>query len=208
MNDIDIAKMFQEKNKDIFKNSLVLEIERNLDTLNQTTDNTATLEMNKICKFLKQYFEEIKKKYNEQDVEEMINEEKNKLRSLVSKEIEEKKNELEKYFNKEMDSSKKIKDDYIDDYHNYIDEITKKTVEKLESEIKKEICEKFTPTILTTYSLKKKSQQERIKSRIDSIFTETLIKKVKEEIKLRDDSLKNMCNESYTRYLNLNEITT
>ena len=46
--DIDINKMFKDKNKEIFKNSLTLEMERNLDTLKNTTDNCVALEINKL----------------------------------------------------------------------------------------------------------------------------------------------------------------
>ena len=46
--DIDITKLFKSKNKEILKNSLQLEMERNLDTLKNTTDNCVSLEINKI----------------------------------------------------------------------------------------------------------------------------------------------------------------
>ena len=37
--EMDINKMFQDKNKEIFRNSLTLEMERNLEALKNTTDN-------------------------------------------------------------------------------------------------------------------------------------------------------------------------
>ena len=46
--DTDISKMFKEKNKEIFKNSLTLEMERNLDALKNTTDNCVSLEIKKL----------------------------------------------------------------------------------------------------------------------------------------------------------------
>ena len=55
---IDINKMFKDKNKEIFKNSLTLEMERNLDTLKNTTDNCVALEINKLFLFFKKYFHE------------------------------------------------------------------------------------------------------------------------------------------------------
>ena len=53
--DIDVNKMFKEKNIEIFKNSLTLEMERNLDALKNTTDNCVSLEINKLFLFFKNF---------------------------------------------------------------------------------------------------------------------------------------------------------
>ena len=205
--DKEVTKVLHEKNKDIFKNSLLLEMEKNLDTLKQTTDNSVTLEITKVYNFIKQYFVEIKMKYNDDLLQKMINEEINTVNNLISTEIETKKQELEKYFEKELKKAT-IEPEYIKNYHEHIDEITTKISETIELAIRKEICIVFTPTTLRNYKFKNKAQQERIITNIDSIFVERLIKRIKEEIKFRDESLKNMCNESYNKYLNLNKITS
>jgi len=204
--DKDVAKILHEKNKDIFKNSLLLEMEKNLDTLKHTTDNAVALEMNKVYSFIKQYFEEIKMKHDENTLKTNTDTEINIVNQLINEEIENKKQELEKYFEAEL-KKPTIEIEYIEKYHEYIDEITEKISEIIEEAIKKEICTIFTANILKDYKFKKKEQKERIRTNIDSIFVERLLKKLKEEIKFRDESLKNMCNESYNKYLNLNKIT-
>ena len=57
-------------------------------------------------------------------------------------------------------------------------------------------------------SLENKEQEERINSRINILFNNTIISRIKEETLFRDESLKNMCNESYNKYLDLNKRTT
>ena len=56
--DENIGKMFRDKNKEIFLNSLTLDVERNSDALKSTTDNCVALEINKLSVFLKSYFKE------------------------------------------------------------------------------------------------------------------------------------------------------
>ena len=67
--DKDLTEMFESKNREIFINSLTLEMERNLNTLKSTTDNIVALEINKLILFFKKFFEENKVKYS---IEELI----------------------------------------------------------------------------------------------------------------------------------------
>jgi len=206
--DKDITDMFHEKNKDIFKNSLLLEMERNIDTLKHATNNAVILEMNKINKFLKEYLEEIGITYSEKKLKNKIDKEKETIKNLIDKEIENKKKQLEAYFNKKLEKEVLIDANYIDKYHKHIDGVTAKTIEDLEISIRKEINTIFTPGLLKNYAFKKEEQTDRIIRRINNIMVETTIKRIVNELKFRDDSLKNMCNESFNKYLNLNEMTS
>ena len=48
---------------------------------------------------------------------------------------------------------------------------------------------------------------ERINSRVNILFKENVISKIKDQIIFRDDSLKNMAKESFNKYLQLNDKT-
>lgn len=205
--DKDITNMFHEKNKDILKNSLILEMERNIDTLKHATNNAIILEMTKIFSFLKQYMEEIGIVFKEEQLKKVIDKEISILNDLINNEIGNKKKQLEKYFKKELKKSTPIDTDYIDSYHKYIDEVTANAKEPIELVIRKEISTIFTPNILKDYNFNKEEQHDRIRGRIDILLVERLIKRILDEIKFRDDSLKNVCNESFIKYQNLNKIT-
>ena len=77
--EMNINKMFQDKNKEILKNSLILEMERNLEPLKNTTDNCVALEINKLGMFFKKYFLEIDIKYKKEELLGILFREKNKI---------------------------------------------------------------------------------------------------------------------------------
>lgn len=204
--DMEVAKMFQEKNKDILKNSLALEMERNLESLKKTTDNCTALEMNKILLFFRDFFEEYKIIYNEDQIKDMIEKEKEILNNIVNSKIEQKKQNLHLFF-EETKSEDFITEEYFEKYYEELSKNTKELLNLIEVELKKEICIQFTPSILAKYKLDTQEQQERLSSRINSLFTENLIRRIKEQFEFRDESLKNMCIESFERYIKLNEST-
>ena len=84
--DIDVSKMFENKNKEIFKNSLALEMERNLEALKNTTDNCVALEINKLIIFFKSYFKEINIEYKKEELLGILyRERKNKKQLLIKR---------------------------------------------------------------------------------------------------------------------------
>ena len=102
--DIDVSKMFETKNKEIFKNSLVLEMERNLESLKSTTDNCVALEINKLFLFFKSYFEETNIEYTKEELLGILYKEKKTINDIVNAKIEDKKNRLkENFLSKEED---------------------------------------------------------------------------------------------------------
>jgi hypothetical protein len=86
--DIDISKMFKDKNKEILNNSLKLEMNRNLETLKNTTDNCVSLEINKLFLFFKKYFDEININYTKDDLLGCLYKERKTISDIVNSEIE------------------------------------------------------------------------------------------------------------------------
>lgn len=206
--DNDITKMFLEKNKEIFINSLTLEMERNLESLKNTTDNCVALEINKLIMFFTKYFQESKIKYRKDELHRLMNKEKKEINNIVNKKIEEKKINLkEKYLSKKTEEEI-VTQEYLNNYYEILNNETDKLNSDLDLLLKKEICTDFFPDIIKKFKLTTKEQEERINSRINILFKDTIIGRIKDETLFRDESLKNMSIESYNKYLDLNDRTT
>ena len=205
--DENLGKMFRNKNKKIFLNSLSLDIERNSDALKSTTDNCVALEINKLFIFFKSYFKEQDISYKKEELLGILFREKVELNKIINNRIEEKKNNIINGFIKDSNEKENILSNFLDELSDVINEETNKMNEDLDLSIKSRICLEFSQYIIKKYDLKNEEQIDRINSRINSLFKDTVIKRVKEETKFRDDSLRNQTKESYEKYRNLNENT-
>ncbi len=205
--DIDINKMFIEKNKEIFKNSLTLEMERNLDALKNTTDNCVSLEINKLFLFFKGFFDENKIEYTKEDLLGFLYREKKIINDLVNNEIENKKIRIKENYLNNNSSNEMLTDDYLVDYFETIKKESELINDKIELLLKEEICTNFSLNIVKKYKLENSNQLERINSRVNILFKNNIISKIKDQIVFRDDSLKNMAKESFNKYLKLNDKT-
>ncbi|MBR4671730.1 MAG: hypothetical protein IKO78_00835 [Bacilli bacterium] len=204
--DIDVSKMFETKNKEIFKNSLVLEMERNLESLKSTTDNCVALEINKLFLFFKSYFEETNIEYTKEELLGILYKEKKTINDIVNAKIEDKKNRLkENFLSKEEDGI--LSKEYLEEYYQELLKETEKINEEIEVELKTEICTNFSTNIIKKYKLETVEQMDRINSRINDLFADSVISKIHEQTKFRDESLRNMSLESYSKYDNLNKTT-
>lgn len=207
MNDIDINQMFKTKNKEIFINSLTLEMERNLEALKNTTDNCVALEINKLFIFFKEYFDEIKIPYKKEEILGLLYRERKKINDIVNTKIEEKKQNIKANFLEKEIEEDIISEEYLDKYYEELKKETEIINDKLELELNEEICVEFSPKLATKYKLDSTEQLERINSRINVLFKNNIISKIKSQTEFRDESLKNMFTESYNKYLELNKNT-
>lgn len=205
--DTDISKMFKDKNKEIFKNSLTLEIERNLDTLKNTTDNCVALEINKLFLFFRKYFQEIEINYKKDELLGILYKEKKDINDIVNKKIEEKKERIKKNFLEKENKEEILTTEFLDSYYNELLSETKKINEEIDLEVSKEITTNFSSKIIKKYKLETIEQSERIHSRINILFKNNIIQRVKEQIEFRDESLKNIAIESFNKYIELNKNT-
>ena len=204
--EIDVSKMFENKNKEIFKNSLILEMERNLEALKNTTDNCVALEINKLFIFFKKYFEEINIEYKKEELLGILYREKKNINDIVNNKIEEKKNRIKEEFLL-VEEDGVLSDSYLDKYYQELLKETERINSEIDVDVKTEISINFSPSIIQKYKLESEEQAERIYSRVDVLFRDSIINKIQEQIKFRDESLKNMSIESYKKYQSLNEST-
>ena len=205
--DIDINKMFKEKNKEIFNNNLTLEMERNLDTLKNTTDNCVSLEINKLFLFFKSFFEENKIEYKKEELLGFLYREKKTINDIVNNKIEEKKNNIKNQFLNNNQKEEILSEEFLNNYFEELKNESDRINEDIELLLKEEICINFSSNIIKKYKLDNNDQLERINSRINVLFKDNIISRIKDQIVFRDDSLKNMANESFNKYINLTNKT-
>jgi hypothetical protein len=202
--DKDINNMFKDKNKEIFINSLTVGMERNLESLKNTTDNCVSLEINKLYLFFVNYFQEIDLEYSKEALLGLLFKEKKKLNDIVNNKIEEKKQNIKTNFLENIDE---INDDFVEKYYEELKKETERIGEELDLLLKEEIRTQFSNNVTTKFKLDKEEQVERIHSRINVLFSDSVIAKIKEQTKFRDESLRNMAKESYEKYLDINKST-
>ena len=205
--DIDYNKMFKEKNKEIFKNSLTLEMERNLDALKNTTDNCVSLEINKLFLFFKNFFQENNIDYKKEELLGFLYKEKMIINNIINNEIEEKKKRLNQDFLDINFDQDIIAEDVINNYYEKLKEESVITNDKIELLVSNEVCTNFSLEIIKKYRLENDNQLDRINSRVNDLFKNNIVLRVKDQLVFRDDSLKNMAKESFNKYLNLNDKT-
>ena len=207
MEDENIGKMFRTKNKEIFLNNLQIDLERNCDALKSTTDNCVSLEINKLLIFLKNCFKEQNIPFTKEEIIGILYREKTELNKIVNNRIEVKKENIINNFIKVKQEEEDILSNFLDEYSDAIKEETDKMNEDLDVALKSRICLEFSQYIIKKYDLKSEAQVERINSRINSLFKDIVIKRIKEETDFRDESLRNQTKSSYEKYRSLNENT-
>lgn len=205
--DVDISKMFKDKNKEIFKNSLTLEMERNLETLKNTTDNCVALEINKLYLFFNKYFQEISIDFKKEELLGLLYREKKEINDIVNKKIEEKKQRIKDNFLNVDDKKEELDEEYIEKYYKELQNETEIINNSIEVDIAYEICTNFSPNILKKFKLESVEQLERIHSRIDILFKDNIISRIKEQTLFRDESLMNLAKASLKKYIELNKNT-
>ena len=205
--DIDINKMFKEKNKEIFKNNLTLEMEINLETLKNTTDNCVSLEINKLFLFFKSFFEENNIDYKKEELLGLLYREKKTINDIVNNKIEEKKNNIKNNFLNNNQTEEILSDEFLNKYFEELKKESDRINDSIELLLKEEICIVFSSEIVKKYKLDNNDQLERINSRINILFKDNIISRIKDQIIFRDDSLKNMANESFNKYVDLTNKT-
>jgi hypothetical protein len=205
--DIDINKMFKEKNKEIFNNNLTLEMERNLDALKNTTDNCVSLEINKLFLFFKKFFEENKIDYKKEELLGLLYRERKILNDIVNNKIEEKKNNIKQNILNNNQKEDILSEEFLNKYFEALKDESNNINDNIEILLKEEICTNFSSNLIKKFKLDNGDQLDRINSRINILFKDNVISRVKDQIIFRDDSLKNMAKESFNKYLDLTNKT-
>lgn len=205
--DREVQKMFEEKNKEIIKNNLQLDIERNIASLDDTLINIFNNNFDIAIKNIISMYEDSRYQESSSTVIKLMNKLKMDTYGILNKLITDKKDKL---INKILDIDFKEKD--MEEYYNLVfsttDEI--KTIFSSDDIFKlKDKCIKD----FDNYSEKVLNDDAIYitKSRVNDYITYRLFGKIEErvnmEFTLRDNSLRNKGKESYEKFQDLSRKT-
>lgn len=203
---MDINTMFQTKNYEILKKKLDLDINNNADSLNHTMSNFIDLKAISLNKYISEMYKDLNIKYKESELKKMIREESNKLKEICLNHIRDRKDKISSFFNREIDVTK-ITDDYLDDYHSHIDNLTTSFDDEIEISLREEICTNFSNQIVKSYKMPEETSKEQLLEYINKSYCNNLIEKIESETNLRNTTLKNLSKEAFERFKSMNEKT-
>jgi len=202
----DINEMFLRKNYEILKNKLDLDINNNADSLNHTISNFIDLKAIKLKKYIIEMYNDLKIKYKEEKLKKILEEESDNLKEIFLKNIEDRKNQISSFFNQDIEVSQ-IKDDYLENYHQHIDNLTENFKNNIEIASREEICTKFSELVVKTYKLPDQYSKEKLLEYINKSYCNSIIEKIESEAILRNATLKNLSKEAFERFKSMNEKT-
>ena len=203
---MDINKMFMNKNYEILKKKLDLDINNNADSLNHTVSNFIDLKAIGLNKYICETYMDIKLKYKEEKIKELIENESKILKEIFLNHIEERKNQISSFFNQDIDATT-ITDEFLVDYHKHIDDLTENLKNNIEVAAREEICIKFSEKVIELYKLPNKQTKEMLLEYINKSYCNNIIEKVVSESILRNTTLKNLSKEAFERFKSMNEKT-
>ncbi len=198
--------MFQEKNYEILKKKLDLDINNNADSLNHTMSNFIDLKAIGLTKYIFEVYNSSNIKYDEEKVKELIDKEAETLKEIFLKHIKKRQEQISSFFNADVDFTK-ITDIYLDEYHEHIDNLTDTLEENIKLDVLSEICTNFSETIVKLYKLPDEVSKENLIEYINNSYCNSLIEKIKSEATLRNATLKNLSKEAFERFKSMNAKT-
>ena len=192
MNEEDIKKQLEVKNKEIYLNKLNIDLDNNLEVLVLTLENLLKTQEDNLLKKTIEIVESFKdEKEIKEKVEEFIKIYYQSLLDLLTKKKEELKSSLStkleiSIYKEKIDSkTKDLEIDLIDSSKTMINDLILKLNSYLETPF----------------------QEKRLNSYLNEIYLLNLNNKVMDTIKSRDIMLYNTFNETYLKYLELNKNT-
>ena len=156
---------------------------------------------------INELYSDLKIKYKEEKVKKILDDESKILKEIFLKNIEERKENISIFFNQEIDATK-ISDNYLDEYHEHIDNLTETFKENVEVSAREEICTNFSEKVITAYKLPDQYSKEKLLEYINKSYCNGLIEKMVSESILRNSTLKNLSKEAFERFKSMNEKTT
>jgi len=199
---MNLTEEFLKKNQDLFFNKLILDLENNTDTFKLTTKNIVKIEFAKLLSSLRRFYSKYSMVVNEEDLKSILGNNKKELLQEIELLIDEKNNDNKEYIQTNKEPTNK---QYIKLYGKHINS----TEEKFEQDLKVAIL-KNAEVVLCQNIIKMKvcsSEQahEEIIKVINMDFCETLINRIIDESIHRNRTLKNISEETYKWYSNLNK---
>lgn len=201
---MDTNRQFLEKNQEIFKNKLNLEINNNSDSINLVLQSRINLKLEGLNKSIKQFLKEKQIKFEQEDLTEVFNLNKQLMREKILEELILRKDSLASFLEEEQE---KIDEDYIKLYKERIDEIEKEFNKNLKNKINEATFLSLSSSLFKTITLSSEEEKEVVNGKIKFLLNDPLHDSIDEVTVYRTNILKNNLDSSYNYYLKMNKLT-
>lgn len=200
----DLKEMFNEKNQSLFLNKLIMDLDNNADTFKLVSKNIIKIEVAKLFSSLKRLYDKYNLLLKEEDIKEILSNTKNDMLSEINLLID-KKAENSKEFIESSDKNQKINQKYVKAYHKHVNDVEK----MFEDNIKLAVCEIAEIGLYTSltkkYPCANLEMQQELLEKVNVDFAKTLINRLTDESIHRNRTLKNISEETYNWFSNLNK---
>lgn len=200
----DLKEMFNERNQNLFFNKLIMDLENNTDTFKLSTKNIVKIEIAKFFSSLRKIYDKYSIQIEEETIKEILSASKKSLLSDINLLIDEKCDKNKNYINN-VDKAGVINKKYIKDFHNRIDENEQEFEESLHLSVCEEAEIGMYSSLIKLYPCVNEEMHQEILYKINLDFSPNLINRVTSESRHRNMTLKNISEETYKSYLNLNK---
>lgn len=200
--DTDLKELFNEKNQSLFFNKLLMDVDNNTDTFKFATKNIIIIEFAKLLSSLRKLYNKYTVEINEDKVKEILSSSKKTILTDVNILID-KKNQQTKQYIEESDGSS-INGKYVKNYCKHVDALEEDFEKTLKLAVL-ELSEVYLYTKLTNlYPCVNEEMQHELLLKTNVDFSNILISRIIAESIHRNMTLKNISEETYKNYLNLN----
>ncbi len=203
--DIEINEMLNEQNRKLFIKKLKLDLDSNSEVTLLTITNIVKIEIAKLLSSLKKIYLKYEIAFDDTLFKDILLEAKKVIISDMETLIEDRKEKINNYT--DYDNNLQINKKYINDYGQYIDELQKEEEDNVKLSVSEVASSKIYQEITNRKLFEKEDIQLVVYEQINSIFANDVGKRITDEVKLRNNTLKNMSRETYSYYKDLNNNT-
>lgn len=204
---INLKEMFDEKNQDLFLNKLTIDLDNNTDTFKLTSKNIIKIELAKLLSSLRRIYSKYLVDINEKRLKEILSGNKNVLLTEINLLIDKKCTQNKEYI-KNTDKKDNCNNKYIKTYHKHINNVEKEFEDSLNL-IVRDLSEiGIYKKIIGINSCINEEMHQDILKTINIDFASNLISRITEESIHRNRTLKNISEETYRWYSNLNRTSS
>jgi len=204
---IDLKEMFNEKNQDLFLKKLIMDIENNTHTFKLSSKNIVKIEFAKLLSSIRRIYYKYSVTIDEEKIKAILTDGKNILIDDISLLID-KKGDNNKDFVKDANKGQTTNVKYMKSYHKHINDVET----EFEDNIKLSVCEVSEISIYKELIKLQPCVNDEMHSDVLRIinleFSNNLISRIIEESIHRNRTLKNISDETYNWYSNLNKTTS
>lgn len=195
-----ISELFKEKNYKILIGKLLLDLDNNDYSLRLTINNKIELNISNYLKKINDLLKNNSIEYNVQDLNELLNKNKEQIRDMTFMKLDERKTNLIAIINNDLDFQLSC----------IIENIDKET-ERIKSELELFINNLIYVDILEELSINYKFKTEQQKEKLNEIlnkFDNSISSSIYNSIKERSANLKNVMLETINKVKELNALTS